>query len=68
METLIFRRCKFMTCKELLYVEDALGHEQFMKTCSKYTAEQIKDLSLGTYIKQLEGKHDQIFKKFLNLL
>ena len=57
-----------MTCKELLYVEDALGHEQFMKTCSKYTAEQIKDLSLGTYIEQLEEKHNQIlfFMNFLN--
>ena len=26
-----------MTSKELLYVEDALGHECFMKTCSKKT-------------------------------
>ena len=24
-----------MTNKELLYVEDALGHENYMKTCSK---------------------------------
>ena len=27
-----------MTSKELLYVEDALGHESYMKTCSKKTA------------------------------
>ena len=57
-----------MTSKELLYVEDALEHEEFMKKCSNFTANQIKDLSLGTYIKQLEEKHSQMFEKFLNLL
>ena len=62
------RRWKVMTNKELLYVEDALGHEEFMKKCSNFTANQIKDLSLGTYIKQLEEKHSQMFEKFLNLL
>lgn len=57
-----------MTSKELLYVEDALGHEQFMKNCSKIASTQIKDISLGTYIKELEEKHCQLFNKFLNLL
>ena len=36
------RRWKVMTNKELLYVEDALGHEEFMK---KYTI-----LHIGTII------------------
>ena len=57
-----------MTSKELLYVEDALGHESFMKTCSKATSEQLKDVSLSTYIQQLEEKHNEIFNNFLNLL
>ncbi len=57
-----------MTSKELLYVEDALGHETFMKSCSKYTASQLKDVNLATYIGQLEQKHNEIFNKFLNLL
>lgn len=57
-----------MTNKELLYVEDALAHEQFMKNCSKVTSTQIKDISLGTYIKELEENHSQLFSKFLNLL
>lgn len=57
-----------MTNKELLYVEDALAREQFMKNCSKVTSTQIKDISLGTYIKELEEKHSQLFNKFLNLL
>ncbi len=57
-----------MTNKELLYVEDALGHENFMKTCSKKTSAQIKDPTLSTYIGELEQKHTELFNKFLNLL
>lgn len=57
-----------MTSKELLYVEDALGHENFMKTCSKNTASQLQDVNLSTYIGELEQKHTELFNKFLNLL
>lgn len=57
-----------MTSKELLYVEDALGHESFMKCCSKKTSEQLKDVNLANYVKELEQKHTEIFNKFLNLL
>ena len=57
-----------MTDKELLYIEDALGHECFMKTCSKETSNQLQDPTLSTYIGELEEKHNQMFSKFLNLL
>lgn len=57
-----------MTNKELLYVEDALGHECFMKTCSKKTSEQLQDPALSQYISDLEKKHSEIFNMFLNLL
>lgn len=57
-----------MTNKELLYIEDALGHECFMKTCSKKTSIDLTDPTLASYIGELEQKHDQIFNKFLNLL
>ena len=57
-----------MTNKELLYIEDALGHENIMKTCCKTTASQLKDASLSTYIGELEQKHTELFNKFLNLL
>ena len=53
-----------MTNKELLYVEDALGHENYMKTCSKKTATQLTDPTLATFIGELEQKYN----KFLNLL
>lgn len=57
-----------MTSKELLYVEDALGHENFMRTCSAKTSAKLTDASLSSYIGQLEAKHTELFNKFLNLL
>lgn len=57
-----------MTSKELLYVEDALGHEAFMKTCSKKTSTQLKDNILSTCVAELEQKHNELFNKFKSLL
>ena len=57
-----------MTGKELLYVEDALGHEQFLKTCACNTSNQLQDQQLKTYMKELENKHKALFNQFLNLL
>lgn len=57
-----------MTSKELLYVEDALGHEKFMKCCSKDTSAMLQDPVLSAYIGGLEKKHEEIYNKFLNLL
>lgn len=57
-----------MTCKELLYVEDAIGHEKIMQSCSKKTASQLKDPTLSAYIAELEQQHADLFNKFLNLL
>jgi hypothetical protein len=57
-----------MTGKELLYVEDALGHEKFMQNCSKKTGATLKDPTLSMYITELEQKHSEIYNKFFNLL
>ena len=57
-----------MTSKELLYVEDALGHEQFMQKCSKDASSQIQDQNLSNYLKELEQNHTDLLNKFLNLL
>lgn len=57
-----------MTSKELLYVEDALGHENFMKSCSKKTSNQLTDVTLANYIAELEQTHTNLYNKFLNLL
>ena len=57
-----------MTNKELLYVEDALGHEKFMKTSSCSSSSQLKDVNLSNYVKQLEQIHADLFNNFFNLL
>lgn len=57
-----------MTSKELLYVEDALGHEKFMKSCSQKTSSKLTDPTLSSYIAELEKTHTNLYNKFLNLL
>ena len=57
-----------MTKKELLYIEDALGHEKFMQCSSNKTSTQLNDTNLASYIHELEQAHNELFNKFLNLL
>lgn len=57
-----------MTSKELLYVEDAISHENFMKNNSNKTSTKLLDVNLSSYIKELENKHAELSNKFLNLL
>ena len=57
-----------MTNKELLYVEDALGHEKYMKDCSKKTAGKLQDPNLSNYISELEQVHTKLYNKFQGLL
>ena len=57
-----------MTSKELIYVEDALGHEQNMqKTCSNF-AMQLQDPELKSFVQGLCAKHQDNFNNFYNLL
>ncbi|MBQ7505499.1 MAG: hypothetical protein IJT79_09350 [Ruminococcus sp.] len=57
-----------MTTKELLYVEDALGHEQYFQTQCEQTAQQIQDGELKNLAQQMQQKHQQIFNNFYSLL
>lgn len=57
-----------MTSKELLYIEDAIGHEKYMKRCAKKASAQLKDVTLASYMGELEKKHTELYDKFLNLL
>lgn len=57
-----------MTNKELLYVEDALGHEKFMKSCSQKTSTKMQDVTLSSYMAELEKTHENLYNKFFNLL
>ncbi len=57
-----------MTTKELLYIEDALGHEQYFQTKCRETASQIQDSDLKSYVERLAEDHRQIFRSFYGLL
>ena len=57
-----------MTLKELLYVEDALGHEQYFKSKCQETMNQIQDADLKTCVQDAMDKHGQIFQSFYGLL
>lgn len=57
-----------MTSKELLYVEDALSHEEFLKSCACQTSEKLQDPTLSKYMEELKNQHEETFKNLLNLL
>ena len=57
-----------MTNKELLYIEDALGHEKYFQTKCRETASEIQDSELKSCIEQMAQKHQQIFQNFYGLL
>lgn len=57
-----------MTNKELLYVEDALGHAQYFQTKCQETANQIQDVELKDLVNRMNEKHRQIFNSFYGLL
>ena len=54
-----------MSPKELLYIEDALGHEKQLSSCCKDLAEQLSDGELKSFVNELSGKHQASFNKFL---
>ena len=57
-----------MTPKDLLYIEDALGHEKFFQTQCKQTASQLQDAELRACVEQMAEKHRQIFRNLYGLL
>ena len=57
-----------MSPKELLYIQDALSHEQHMKTKLNECVSQIQDAELKTFVQQLATKHQEAFGKFFQLL
>lgn len=57
-----------MTPKELLYIEDALGHEKFLQQQCKAAAETVDDKELKSYMKQLASKHKKAYDKLYSLL
>ncbi len=57
-----------MSPKELQYIEDALGHEQFLKTQCQEAISQLIDPELKNTVNQLMAKHQELFSRFYNLV
>ena len=57
-----------MSPKELLYVEDALGHAQFMIRQCQEAADTLSDPALSTQAQQLVNGSRDLFTKFYNLI
>lgn len=57
-----------MTSKELLYVEDALGHEQYFQTQCYETMNQLQDPALRSFVSDLQQAHQTLFRSFYELL
>ncbi len=57
-----------MSPKELLYIQDALGHAQHMEKKCRYTATQLKDTELKQLIEQVANKHKMMFDQLYQLL
>ena len=57
-----------MSHKELLYIEDALGHEKQMKDCCTDYANMLQDGELKNFVQGLCERHQTSFNKFYGLL
>lgn len=57
-----------MTQKELLYVEDAIGHEKNMIAICKETMRCLNDEKLKDFLGKEVKKHEDMQKKLLKML
>ena len=57
-----------MTPKELLYIEDALGHEKHLKLQCQDFAEKFQNPELKALAEELAKRHQENFDTFYKLL
>ena len=57
-----------MTEKELLYLEDAVGHEKNIVSICDFTINNLKDKTLISFIEKESSKHTQILNNLVNKL
>ncbi len=57
-----------MTQKELLYIEDAYGHEKNIIAIVNDTINNLEDKKLISFLKKEVKKHEQMMKKLLKIL
>lgn len=57
-----------MSPKELMYIQDALSHEQFLKSQCQQAAQSLTNPELKNFANQLAQKHEQLFQKLYQLV
>ena len=57
-----------MSSKELRYLEDALGHEAFLKTQCQQAIDNLTDPELKNFVRQMLTKHQELFAQLYNLV
>lgn len=57
-----------MSPKELMYIQDALSHEQFLKSQCTQAAQSLTNPELKSFANQLAQKHEQLFQKLYQLV
>ena len=57
-----------MTPKELLYIEDALGHTQFLITQCNQAINQLSDPALKQQAQALANGNQKLFRSFFDLV
>ncbi len=57
-----------MTPKELLYIEDALGHTKFLMTQCNLAANQLTDPALKRQVQQYVNENQKLFTQFFELV
>lgn len=57
-----------MSPKELLYIDDALGHTQFLMTQCREAANCLTDPALRRQAMELVNANQKLFTQFYNLV
>ena len=57
-----------MTTKETLYLDDALGHAQFLTQQCREAANMLQDAALKNRVQQLAEQHCQMYSRFCDLV
>ena len=57
-----------MSPKELLYIEDALGHTQFLTTQCREAIDRLSDPALRRQVQNLANSNQAMFNRFYNLV
>ena len=57
-----------MSPKELQYIEDALGHTQFLTTQCREAAGTLQDPALRRQVQNLADSNQTLFNRFFSLV